>query len=406
MSASSTPEATKVSWMSHHPAQAQLVDRDRWVAEQEEGAQQRDGADGDDGGDDFELEAGEVDGAEPLRPVLLRVDVQLRHEALVTGQHHDHEQIADQGEIDERQGEHGSLLPGERPEVAELGNQLAREDHHDRDQREHHPGVERRQQPAGTEQKSLEADFQPSHRHIMRTSPHGGRIVALSPLAGKPAPKELLIDLARLEREYYRPQARSGRSDQLVSFGTSGHRGTLADGTFTEAHILAITQAICDYRRGQDIDGPLFMGKDTHALSGPAQRTALEVLAANGVETIIQPDDGVTPTPSSRAPSSSTTAAAKTASPTASSSRRRTIRRKTAASNTIRPTAARPTPTSPAGSQDRANELLREEQCRREAHAVRRPRSRPRPRTRRISSCPMSTICATSSTWTPFARPA
>ena len=84
---------------------------------------------------------------------------------------------------------------------------------------------------------------------------------------------------------------------QLVSFGTSGHRGSPLRGTFTEAHILAITQAICDYRRGQGIDGPLYMGKDTHALSGPAQRTALEVLAANGVETIIQRDDGVTPTP-------------------------------------------------------------------------------------------------------------
>jgi phosphoglucomutase len=84
--------------------------------------------------------------------------------------------------------------------------------------------------------------------------------------------------------------------DQLVSFGTSGHRGSSLNGVFTEAHILAITQAICEYRRGQGTDGPLYMGKDTHALSGPAQRTALEVLAANGVETIIQ-REGVTPTP-------------------------------------------------------------------------------------------------------------
>ena len=82
-----------------------------------------------------------------------------------------------------------------------------------------------------------------------------------------------------------------------MSFGTSGHRGSSLSGSFTEAHILAITQAICDYRRSQGIDGPLYMGKDTHALSAPAQRTALEVLAANGVETIIQHDDGVTPTP-------------------------------------------------------------------------------------------------------------
>ena len=85
--------------------------------------------------------------------------------------------------------------------------------------------------------------------------------------------------------------------NQLVSFGTSGHRGSSLNGTFTEAHILAITQAICDYRRSQNINGPLQMGKDTHALSAPAQRTALEVLAANGVETVIQHDDGVTPTP-------------------------------------------------------------------------------------------------------------
>jgi phosphoglucomutase len=83
----------------------------------------------------------------------------------------------------------------------------------------------------------------------------------------------------------------------MVSFGTSGHRGSPLQGSFTEAHILAITQAICDYRRSQGYDGPLYMGKDTHAVSGPAQRTALQVLAANRVETIIQRDDGFTPTP-------------------------------------------------------------------------------------------------------------
>ena len=121
--------------------------------------------------------------------------------------------------------------------------------------------------------------------------------MAISPLAGKPAPKELLVDLARLEREYYAWRPDLGDSNQWVSFGTSGHRGTSLNGTFTEAHILAITQAICDFRRTQNINGPLQMGKDTHALSSPAQRTALEVLAANGVETVIQRDDGVTPTP-------------------------------------------------------------------------------------------------------------
>jgi phosphoglucomutase len=121
--------------------------------------------------------------------------------------------------------------------------------------------------------------------------------MAISPLAGKPAPKEMLVDLARLEHEYYACRPEVGDPNQLVSFGTSGHRGSPLHGSFTEAHILAITQAICDYRRAHGTDGPLYMGKDTHALSGPAQRTALEVLAANGVETIIQRDDGVTPTP-------------------------------------------------------------------------------------------------------------
>jgi phosphoglucomutase len=121
--------------------------------------------------------------------------------------------------------------------------------------------------------------------------------MAISPLAGKPAPKDLLVDLANLERSYYDRRPDVSDPNQLVAFGTSGHRGSSLNGTFTEAHILAITQAICDYRRGQGTDGPLYVGKDTHALSGPAQRTALEVLAANGVETIIQRDDGVTPTP-------------------------------------------------------------------------------------------------------------
>src|SRR6202140_1092382 len=121
--------------------------------------------------------------------------------------------------------------------------------------------------------------------------------MAISPLAGQPAPKEMLVDVARLEREYFERRPDLSDPNQMVSFGTSGHRGTPLRGTFTEAHILAITQAICDYRRGQGTDGPLYMGKDTHALSGPAQGTALEVLAANGVETIIQRDDDVTPTP-------------------------------------------------------------------------------------------------------------
>lgn len=121
--------------------------------------------------------------------------------------------------------------------------------------------------------------------------------MSVHPLAGHPAPKDLLIDLARLERDYFSRTPDLADPNQLVSFGTSGHRGSPFDGTFTEAHILAITQAICEYRQKQGYTGPLFLGKDTHAISGPAQRTALEVLAANGVAVCIQPNDGYTPTP-------------------------------------------------------------------------------------------------------------
>ena len=121
--------------------------------------------------------------------------------------------------------------------------------------------------------------------------------VTISPLAGLPAPKSMLVDVGRLVREYFERRPDLEDPNQMVIFGTSGHRGSPFQGTFTEAHILAITQAICEYRRGQGTDGPLFMGKDTHGVSEPAQRTALEVLAANIVETIIQQNDGVTPTP-------------------------------------------------------------------------------------------------------------
>jgi phosphoglucomutase len=119
----------------------------------------------------------------------------------------------------------------------------------------------------------------------------------LSPLAGKPAPENILIDVPRLQHEYFANHPDPHDPRQLVSFGTSGHRGTPSDSTFTESHILAITQAICEYRRAQGTDGPLFMGKDTHAVSGVAQQTALEVLAAHGVDTVIQEYDGITPTP-------------------------------------------------------------------------------------------------------------
>src|SRR5215469_7026696 len=124
----------------------------------------------------------------------------------------------------------------------------------------------------------------------------------VSPLAGKAAPKWMLVDVDRLKSEYFDRRPDPSDPNQLVSFGTSGHRGSPLTGAFTEAHILAITQAICDYRRAYGPDGPLYMGKDTHAVSDPAQRTALEVLVANKVETLIQRENGVTPSQSSRGP--------------------------------------------------------------------------------------------------------
>jgi phosphoglucomutase len=122
--------------------------------------------------------------------------------------------------------------------------------------------------------------------------------MSIHPLAGKPAPQEILINAGELETAYYDRTPDIDNPLQRVSFGTSGHRGSPLESSLNEAHILAMTQAICDYRATQKITGPLFMGKDTHAVSGPAQRSALEVLAANKIETVIQRDDGFTPTPS------------------------------------------------------------------------------------------------------------
>ena len=121
--------------------------------------------------------------------------------------------------------------------------------------------------------------------------------MALHPLAGKPAPKELLIDVDKLRKEYYARRPDIADRSQRVSFGTSGHRGSSLRGSFNEAHILAITQAICDYRTGRGITGPLYIGKDTHALSDPAFATALEVLAANRVQVLVDAGGGYTPTP-------------------------------------------------------------------------------------------------------------
>jgi phosphoglucomutase len=121
--------------------------------------------------------------------------------------------------------------------------------------------------------------------------------MTIHPLAGKPAPDDLLIDAGRLQREYYARKPDFTDRAQRVGFGTSGHRGSSLRGSFNETHVLAITQAICDYRKSQGTSGPLYIGRDTHALSGPAFTTALEVLAANGVDTMIDGNDGYTPTP-------------------------------------------------------------------------------------------------------------
>jgi phosphoglucomutase len=121
--------------------------------------------------------------------------------------------------------------------------------------------------------------------------------MTLHRLAGKAAPQDLLVDVERLRKEYYERQPDVADSTQRVSFGTSGHRGSSLRGAFNEAHVLAITQAICEHRRSQGISGPLYIGKDTHALSEPALATSLEVLAANGVDAMIDRDDGYTPTP-------------------------------------------------------------------------------------------------------------
>jgi phosphoglucomutase len=119
----------------------------------------------------------------------------------------------------------------------------------------------------------------------------------LHPLAGQPAPRELLCDVSMLERDFFERKPDAHDALQAVSFGTSGHRGTSTHATFNEMHIVAITQAICDHRRERDITGPVLMGMDTHALSAVAQRVALEVLAGNEIHVRIQRAGGFTPTP-------------------------------------------------------------------------------------------------------------
>jgi Phosphoglucomutase/phosphomannomutase, alpha/beta/alpha domain I len=140
----------------------------------------------------------------------------------------------------------------------------------------------------------------------------------VSPMAGKTPPQEMLVDVTRLDREYFERLSDVEDPTQLVSFGTSGHRGSSLRGSFNEAHILAITQAICDYRRTQGTNGSLYMGKDTHTL--PAFASALEVLAANGVDVMVDANNGYTPTRYSRTRFSTTIAVASANSQTASSS--------------------------------------------------------------------------------------
>ena len=167
------------------------------------------------------------------------------------------------------------------------------------------------------------------------------------PRAGQPAQTSDLVDVASLVTAYYTVEPDPADPAQQVVFGTSGHRGSSFDAAFNEAHILATTQAICEYRAEQGYDGPLFVGRDTHGLSEPAWATALEVLVANDVTVLVDAEGRYTPTP---AVSHAILAAnrGKTAAwPTASSSPRRTTRPGTAASSTTRRTVARPTPTPP-----------------------------------------------------------
>ena len=180
------------------------------------------------------------------------------------------------------------------------------------------------------------------------------------PRAGRPAQAEDLVDVPRLVAAYYTEHPDVGQPAQRVAFGTSGHRGSSLRQSFNEDHVVAISQAICRVStRGQGIDGPLFLARDTHALSEPAMISALEVFAANGVRVLhrqsrrLHPDAG-----RCRTRSSPTTGNARPGSPTAWSSRRRTTRRPTGDSSTTRPTAARPASDITAGIEDRANELL------------------------------------------------
>src|ERR1700759_3584622 len=119
----------------------------------------------------------------------------------------------------------------------------------------------------------------------------------IHPLAGKPVPSSMLANIPRLVTAYFAGRPDPKIASQRVAFGTSGHRGSALNDAFNEAHILAISQAICDHRRASGLTGPLLVGIDTHALAEPALASALEVFAANGVEAMVDEHDGYTPTP-------------------------------------------------------------------------------------------------------------
>ena len=121
--------------------------------------------------------------------------------------------------------------------------------------------------------------------------------VRVSPLAGKPATLAMLVDVPRLIMAYYTDVPDYSVQEQRVAFGTSGHRGSAFENNFNQWHVLAISQAICDFRKQRGMGGPLFLGIDTHALSVPACASALEVLAANGVNVVLAEHDEYTPTP-------------------------------------------------------------------------------------------------------------
>src|ERR1051326_6346000 len=121
--------------------------------------------------------------------------------------------------------------------------------------------------------------------------------MSVNPMAGKPASASMLIDVAKLVRAYYDERPDAANPGQRVAFGTSGHRGSSLARSFNEWHVLAITEAVCRYREERGIDGPLFMGADTHALSVPASASALQVLAAHGVDVMLSERDEYTPTP-------------------------------------------------------------------------------------------------------------